>query len=680
MSAHWKRMLCRCLAAAFCAAVLPLGASLPAAAEEDETDDVRLEQMTVTARGVAKPVSLTPGSVGIIQAEELAETTPLGLANAAARLAGVSISEDSPWGADISIRGLGRDSVVFLIDGCRVNMTTDLNGRFGLVNPQDVERIEILKGPVSTLYGSGSVGGVVNVITKKGKFTEEPEWHGEAMATYSTNPQGGEMYGNLTYNSDSFWVWASGSWREAHDYYSGGGNRVTNSSFSDFQGKIAAGLAWSDTHETTMQYQHAESSDIGIPGKGMTTMRDEVELTLEDNDRQFFQVEHAWKPDGEVFKESKLQLSYQKIERNPRIDKFNNAINYLKPEAIYETQALNWSNVLELGDHSLVAGVDAWNWHYMHSTRVRVTNAGAVVTDTPTPNTNQTSVGLFAEDDWALADAWILNLGLRTDGVFVDNEETPTVKSSSHDSLDWGAHLGLTWVMSPTWSMTGLVAASYRSPSILERFKNINLGGGMSEVGNPDLNAERSMFYEYGLHLAASEVLFDAAVFLNTVEDFIQTELATPTQFRMSNVGRAMIWGVEASAEWDFTPGWSVYGNITYTEGTDDKTGEHLRFVAPLNGLLGLRQNLECGLWWAAEVEWAAEQHNVPEDVERSDSWATLDLRAGYDFELNKLNNQVVLALNNVFDAEYHNFLATSRGVELREPGIGLDLSWKVMF
>ena len=680
MGRRWNRnkaRACRALGTAFC---MLLAVASAAPAEDDNATDVLLEPMTVTARGVAKPVSLTPGSVGVIESGEIAETTPLGLSNAAARLAGVDLSDDSPYGADISIRGLGRDSVVFLIDGCRVNMTTDLNGRFGLINPMDVERIEVLKGPVSTLYGSGSTGGVVNIITKKGRFTDEPQWHGETMATYSSNPQGVDLYANLSFNSPEFWAWLSGSWRDSHDYYSGGGDRVVNSSFTDFQGKLAMGLAWSETHETSFQYQHTEGSDIGIPGKGMTTMRDEVELTLEDNDRQFFQVEHAWRPEGMTLTESVLQVSYQKIERNPRIDKFSTPIESLKPEAIYETQAVNWKNVFEFGEDVLVLGLDAWNWHYMHSTRVRKMLAGAVFVDTPTPNTDQTSAGLFGEYDWHLAETWILNLGLRSDGVFVDNEETPTVEPSSHESLDWGAHVGLTWMLAPRWSMTGLAAASYRSPNILERFKNINLGGGMSEIGNPDLRAERSLFYEWGLHHVSSAIRADAAVFLNVVEDYIDRQVTNANVFQMANVSRARIWGVEGSLEWDFTPSWTVYANLAYAEGTDDKTGDHLRFVAPLNGLAGLRQDLGAGFWWAVETEWAAEQHNVPEDVARADSWGIVNLRGGYDFEFRELDNEIVVGLGNVFDTKYHNFLATSRGVELREPGIGLDLSWRVMF
>ena len=649
-------------------------------ATSESGSDVELAPMTVTARGVPRPVSLTPGGVGVVEADEIARTAPLGLANAAARLAGVDVSDDSPYGADIAIRGLSRDSVVFLIDGCRVNMTTDLNGRFGLVNPMDVERIEILKGPASVLYGSGSTGGVVNIITKKGHFSEEPALHGETMATGGTNPQGGDLYGNLSYNAEDYWVLGSGSWREGDDYRSSGGDRVSNSKYSDWSGKLAAGWAWNKTQTTTMQYQHTEGSDIGIPGTGTANVPVGTELTLEDNDRQFFQVEHSVKPEGSALTESTLQLSYQKIERNPRIDKFAAGNLYLKPEAQYETQALNWKNVFELGDHTLVAGVDAWNWHYMHSTRVRKTLAGAVFIDTPTPNTDQTSAGLFAEDDWTLAEHWILNLGLRADGVFLDNESTPTIEASSHESLDWGAHVGLTWIFAPDWSMTGLVASSYRSPNILERFKNINLGGGLTEVGNPDLRSERSLFWEYGLHLADTNLRWDSSAFLNVVEDYIDSKSVSATRYQMSNVSRARIWGLDSSVDWRFAPAWSAYGNIAYTEGFDDKTGEALRFVAPLNGLAGLRQEVGGGFWWEAETQWAAEQHNVPDDVARGDAWAIANLRGGYGFELGGLDNELILALTNLFDTKYHNFLATSRGFELREPGFGSTLSWHVTF
>jgi hypothetical protein len=137
-------------------------------------------------------------------------------------------------------------------------------------------------------------------------------------------------------------------------------------------------------------------------------------------------------------------------------------------------------------------GLEAWNW-YMTSSRVRATKTGRTISDKPTPNTTQFSLGLYGEDDWTLTPDWIVNIGARLDRVDIVNDQIPTVEAGSRQDVSWGGHLGLTHVLTQEWSLTGLAASSYRTPNILELFKNISLGGGVTEIGDPDLDPERSL-------------------------------------------------------------------------------------------------------------------------------------------------------------------------------------------
>jgi hemoglobin/transferrin/lactoferrin receptor protein len=640
-----------------------------------------LETMTVTARGVAAPVSQTPGGVGVVTAEEIAELGPTGLADAATRLPGVDLSMDSPWGAEMSIRGLTRDSVVLLIDGCRVNTATDLNGRFGLINPMDVERMEVLKGPISSLYGTGSIGGVVNVITRKGRFTDAPEWHGELRAAYSSNPQGPDTYANLSYDTPDAWLWLSGGWRDHRSYYDGDEDRVRNSGFRDFQGKVATGRKWNDLNETTLQYQRTEGREIGVPGTGSAALPVAAQVTMEESNRIMAQLAHTFRPRGALLTESTLLVSYQLIQRNQRIDNFPaaSAVVLMRPAADHETYAVNWKNVLEVEAHRLVLGLDAWNWS-MRSSRVKTAKTGAISVDDPIPDTDQSSLGLFAEDDWRLAPDWTLNLGLRADGQSIHNQDIPPVAADTSRSLDWDGHAGLTWAFAPGWTMTGLAAASHRSPNMLELFKNISLSGGITEVGDPSLDAEKSLFFEYGLHRTTATLRTGASLFLNYVHGYIESEPVSATAYRMANLGRARLMGAEWEAEWDVTPGWTVYANAAYTEGRDETRREPLRFVAPLNGLAGVRHEMDSGLWFALETEWAAEQRNVPEGALRTEGWATFNARCGWAFEIRGVRNELTLAAENLANAHYRNHLATSRGIELYDPGLNVSGSWRMLF
>lgn len=642
-------------------------------------------EVTTTTRAVPALVSQTPGGVEVFGAAQIEEIQPVNVSDVAARAPGVDVSSDSPWGADVSIRGLSRDSVVFLIDGCRVNTTTDINGRFGLFNPEDVERIEILKGPVSTLYGSGSIGGVVNVITKKGHFTDtDPEMHGGTAVSTGSNPVGLGAYGDLSYNSPNLWVYGSGAWREFHSYFDGGGNKTPNSQYGDFYGKTAMGYRWETGAVTELQYQHVDGSEIGVPGGSSPPLpaATAAELTLASNDRALVQAVHTVKPEDSRLTESRFEAFYQLITRDARINRVMGAM--VKPRGTHETVGGKWTNVLDLGSHTLTAGADAWSW-YMTSHRKMYNAAGVLVgQDKGAPDATQFSGGLFLEDDWKLAPRWTLNLGARGDWVGItngsNNTVTPAVGAGSREDLNWGGHAGLTFKATERWSLTSLAAASYRTPNILELFKNIDLGGGIKELGNPDLDPERSLFFEQGFHYTGQHLRTTTSFFANFVDDLIESQYVNATTYEMANVGNAEIFGSEQSAEWDFVRDWTAYGNVAWAQGEDVKHGEQLRSVAPFNGLLGVRNRLTRDPWWELECQWAASKDDAPSGALNTDAWETMNARLGYDFYLDGVKNQFVLSGDNLFNEVHDNYLSNSRGLVVREPGASVTATWRMSF
>ena len=330
------------------AALLLLPGPRAAAAQENATApaETRLPPLVVTARGYGAEISATPGGVGAVEAEEIRQTAPAGVADAASRIPGVDRSDDSPWGSDMVIRGLGRDSVVLLIDGMRANTTTDINGRFGLASPLDVARVEVLKGPVSALYGTGSTGGVVNVVTKAGEFSPEPHWSGETTLAAESNPGGCDLYGNAGYSSPDLWVFGAGSSRSHESYREGGGDTVHNSQYEDRSGRLALATAWNGLHQTRFDVQRAEAREVGIPGSGTAALPSNADVTLAHEYRTMAQVRHAFTPEDSALEKSELALGYQKIERNPRIDEFTSGqVEWIKPHADHETAKIGRAHV-----------------------------------------------------------------------------------------------------------------------------------------------------------------------------------------------------------------------------------------------------------------------------------------------------------------------------------------------
>ncbi|MBU1003300.1 MAG: TonB-dependent receptor [Proteobacteria bacterium] len=640
---------------------------------------LQLDPMVVTARGVQSSLSTIPGSVGIVNEKEIELAPKSSLADAASRIPGVARTGESPWGQSLNIRGFTGSSIIFLIDGKRVNTSQDLNAQMGFVMPLDIERIEVLKGPVSALYGTGSIGGVVNVITKKGEFTTSDQIHGELSQSYSTNTEGGDTYARTTFNQENLWLQLSGALRSHGDYTGGDGTEIPNSQYEDKQFRLASGLRWSNALMSEVQILISEANDIGLPG-GTSTMPAEAKVSYPRTSNVMISLDNTWEVNGDQLQQLELDAYYMKNDRRVRIKQIANpAINMIRPGADHETWGGKLQGLFWLGDHSLVAGADAWNWH-MVSWRTKFLASGATITDSPTPNTTMTSSGVFVEDDWGLAEDWNLNLGARLDSVRIANGETATIDEGTTQDTGWNVHAGLVWRFAEGWSQNLIAASSYRVADIMERFKNINLGSGIILSGNPDLDPEQSLHLEYGLRFAQQEFSASGCLFMDSVENFITEEQVSSTSILVKNVGRARLYGAEGEASWRFRPNWSLYGNAAWLTGKDEGEDEPLPAVPPLNGLVGLRFEHPNGFWTRAEGQWAAGKHVVPQGTDPVPGWATANLALGFEIQDKALHHSLSLSLNNLFDRRYVNYLANARGIELLERGFNAELAYSLKF
>ncbi|WP_461211104.1 TonB-dependent receptor plug domain-containing protein [Desulfocurvus sp. DL9XJH121] len=657
---------------------LALFLSLPAsAADKDAGGDVLLEPVIVTARGMNSTLSSTPGGVGVADREDILLSSHASVADALGRVSGVSAGGESAWGRDVIIRGLGTSSVVVLIDGMRVNTATDLNARLGFINPQDVERVEVLKGPISALYGSGSTGGVVNIITKKGSFRDESQVHGEVSNTFSTNTEGWDGYARGAFEGERLWVMVSGG-RRAHDDYRGGeGETVANSDYQDNQARLSAGFRWTDDVRTEMQLMVVEAHEVGIPG-GSSTMPKTAPVSYPRTGNVLVGLHNVWDADAGILTRLELDGYMMRNDRRARIEQPTAAVREISTQAEHETWGGNLRGIFEMGEHTLVAGAEAWNWR-MASDRRKNTLAG-IVYDDPIPNASMLSMGVYAEDDWAVAPDWTLNAGARADQVETSCRDSSAQEENTETDTNWNAHLGLTWEFAEHWTQSLIGASSFRSADIMERYKHITLGGGKTLEGNPALDPEKSWFAEYSLRYADETLRASANVFGNWVTDLITEEQTSPTVTTMANVGTARILGLELDAHWRFAPCWSLYGNVAFLHGEDTEKDQPLRTIPPVNGTAGLRFDADNGFWTLAEAQWATCKKVVPDDMEPMDGWMTANLAAGLTLPSGRFSHEFALRLSNLLDKRYVNYLANSRGIELVAPGSNAAFTYTLGF
>ncbi len=664
-----------------------------AAPEKTSGYDAVMDKVVVSARGVESRISQTPGGVGILDAETLKTVQPVSVTDALKRIAGVDFSGDSRWGAEVNIRGLGRNRVVFLIDGCRVNTATEINAQFGLIAVEDIERVEVLKGPISSLYGSGSIGGVVNVITKKGNFSETTEYHGTLSSAWSSNTKGFRVFAGAEINTPKFWAYVSGGHRDHDSYEDGNGDTVHNSQFEDTAGNVKAGYRWNDRNETLLQYQYLKAKEIGIPGSGKAAMPPVTDVTYPDTWRALANLTHTVTPASDLWKTTQVNLYFQEIDRNVRIDKLPpvKKMKGIFPSANHTTWGVKWFNAFAAGDHAFSIGADAWEWA-IDSTRKMAFMNGNLAIDQPLADAEQFSGGIFGEDNWQITDRFSLNFGGRLDMIKAESDDlytwikppAPMVPNplkraaDDYDDTSWDARAGLTFNVTDRVSMTLLGGSSYRAPGLMERFKYIVLGSFVI-YGNPELDPERSLFAEYGLHYTTNTVSAGFNAYVNSVDDLIVEKVINPDRHEMANVDEARIHGAEAYLDFQVKEDWRVYSTIAWTRGENKTADTDLGDIPPLNGMIGCSLDPSIGLSGGLELVWADHQSHTAAGEAETPGWATVNARLGYRFTLAGTVQELSVRADNLLDKTYRNHLSTSRKpAERFEPGLNVTVVWKM--
>lgn len=647
--------------------------SVPVWAEET----YEFDPLIVTPRGYELRLSEVPGGVGLLDGGVYDEGTLPSIPDALKWVPGVDREGESSWGSEVNVRGLSRSSVIFLIDGARVETANDLNARFGLLNPAAIERVEILKGPISALYGSGSIGGVVNVITRGADFTETPTLHTHISLKAASNPKGEEGYAGGSWSDENQYVYGSIGYRSYDEYEDGDGVTMRNSQFEDVQGILRMGVKVYENQRLDAQIQLYEGRDIGLPGMGEAPLPTAADVTYPRERRNLFQLVHTLKPMSDTWTSSQLSIFAQTIDRRVLIDKFPAALplERVEPGADHTTLGVKWVNEFESGDHAFTLGLDSWGRSY-EGWRKRVLRNGAVLNDEPLPDSTFQSTGVFGEDQWQALDRLSLTYGGRVDWIHVESEDGDNWDAQEEDEMSWSLQAGAVYKLADAWQLDAVVARAYRAATLEERFAYLDLGNGVVKWGDPALDPEESVFGELGVSWAGEELFVHAGGFYNLLDNLIAEDVVSSTRIVNANIDKAKLYGGELEVRWLPVSSVEAYGNMAYTEGEDRNSGEPLPNVAPLNGVLGLKLGDEDGPWAALDWVMTDAQDRVPDGVEKSSSWQTVDLRAGYRMG----PHHVFAGINNVFDEVYQNYLVTSRGFEFNEPGRNVYVGYEGEF
>ena len=473
---------------------------------------VQLGETVVTASGQEASTFDTPVPLNLITAEELQERGAVSMEDVFRGEAGLNVSTTGPNSVRPMIRGLYDERVLVLVNGVRLSEQRPGGNHILSLDPAQIERVEVVRGPASVLYGSDAIAGVINVITKQAprQSGSEARVSSEASLTGLSNPQGWRASADLGFGQGAFNGLVGGFFRD-NDNLENADYELNNSSFK-------GGMAWASGNYlgprwSTDFYYYFMDATMGIPASPAFVsdqFKDEKEHFL--SGRLTYQARSAWADRLEML------LGAQRHERHrerikatgiPPVVQGDMAVNITLDINTFSFKPMAFKNVGKR--HKLVYGLDSF---------FENASSGRTITDTASswvnplfnnvpviPDSQRWGLGLFAQDEISLAPRWALTAGLRYDWINSSTDGAAghiiTTSMSQNDSALSGS-LGLLFRASDELNLYANLGRAFRAPTLLERYFYGPHDGAKNDVGDPNLSPETSWNVDVGLKLRTS--------------------------------------------------------------------------------------------------------------------------------------------------------------------------------
>lgn len=571
-------------------------------AQENTTEEGihGLDTLVITASGFEQTLTEAPASISVITREQLEQQSINSIADALRDVEGVDVGGQvgKTGGRNISIRGMPSDYTLILIDGRRQNTAGSVtpNG-FGETSTSffppvaSIERIEVIRGPMSTLYGSDAMGGVINIITRK----VSREWTGSmgVEGTFNQHDEFGDSRATDAYISgpvveDLLGIQLRGRFydRDASSltYTDRDGNRQAVSQRGpspvegdvyDFGGKLTLTPdtnhdLWLDGDISRQRYNNDECQLGTLDGRTRSCgpnpgnangYADELRF-----EREQLAIGHTGRFSAGTLESSLMRNTTETTGRTlpgaigTPYASFPSLVGGEPRQLETTNEVLDSKFIMPLDAHMLIVG-----GQWMDS---ELKDGLSVDTF------EQTTWAMFAEDEWWMLDDLALTLGLRYD---------------HHDAF--GSQLSprayLVWSASRDWTLKGGVSRGYKTPTLNALHSGINGVTGQGTIltiGNPELEPETSTSSELSLSYDnQSGLMASATLFHNRFDDkiadgpdvFIDNDPDIPSgsYSREINIDEAVTQGVELATGVTLAPALDLTANYTYTD-SEQKSGE----------------------------------------------------------------------------------------------------------
>ncbi len=598
---------------------------------QEKTGVVEMKEVVVTASRLEETLRYSPDSVTVVTEDEIQKKGEKTVIDVLRDVPGVSIAQYGQFGggASIYLRGTNNAHTLIMIDGVRVGdpMATDGKMSISDLSTNNIERIEVVRGAQSVLYGSDAIGGVINIITKKGEGKPKFFLSGEG-GTYHTYRGAAGLSGGTKWVNYSLGIshFDTKGFSAAHKKY---GNTEKdghkNTSFS-----TRLGFTPSEYLDIDFIVRYIDTKTDLDQGGG----RGKDDPNFVSDSRQLF-----FRTQGRLLLlnglwEQKLGFSLSDHDREYS-DKKDAQHPYDSSRGFYDGRVwkVDWqhnlylhkTNTLTLGvEYEKEKGESEYSWE-------SVWGPGKSIF----PEKSAYTKGLYIQDKIALYESFFATLGIRVDDHSRFGSETTYRIAPAYLFKKTGTKIKATY------------GTGFKAPSLYQLYA---LATARGPIGNENLKPEKSKGWDAGVeqYLFKDRVTLGATYFRNDFEDLIDFDWAKG----YVNIAKAKTEGAEIFASVRPIEDLTIGASYTYTDTEDKKTGKRFLRRPPHKGSLNLnyrflnKGNASLDLIYVGKRDdWAP----YPKRGEVG-GYTLVNLAASYDIFK---NIQVFGRIENLFDRKY---------------------------
>lgn len=674
------------------------------------------ETMVITASRSEASAWESPATIHVVGRDELDKTTHNSMAEMLKDIPGVELTDNGLAGRRlIRIRGEASSRVLILIDGQEVTYQRSGSdyGAGLLIDESSLERIEVVKGPYSVLYGSQAIGGVVNFVTRKGG--NKPV-SGIVKATYDSSTAGWQESATLYGSVDNF------DYRISANYSDQGNLKTPDGRLdeTDFRNNSQSlWLAYTlDDHKFGLSLDRYKLSSQTWSESAADM--DEFYVRIPNLEREKIGFFYDYQAQGEYFKRLHFDAYQQTLSRL-----FRNGVTVVTPsgspmigdvtvnsKTASDDKQTTYGATLQANyslpaRNELVVGLQYRDDILKHQSdafaQTQTTTGWPAAANTTTitalsNKSHQETWSVFAQNEWQFHDDWRWTLGARQ--FWVDSElnwsdkvvnGTATLLGSNSEresALITSTSLRYSGFDNTEWRLA--YAQGFAAPTLVQIFMDTSAGGSTT-YGNQDLKAERSNNLELGMRYSDNLWYLDSALYFAQAKDYIAsvacngeavcngtTNSSRSGNYYYNNIDKANTYGMELVAQytgWEVSPYLSANFIRRQYDGASIKTWD--TGEPSLTGRLGAKHSLSLDRFLInSDFYIAAASHaknNTGDSEIRSAGWTTLNLVLNTEFGADD-QFQANVGLYNLTNKRY----TTAHEVI---PGAGfsaaLGLAWK---